>query len=79
MKRVNIIDLIYTGGVNDIHKNINGRKKMINEYCSDYIINSFDLTGDGIFNGLDLALLPLWLGFMYMLIFVLPKQTIKRD
>jgi hypothetical protein len=47
------------------------------QYCSDYLINSFDLTGDGIFNGLDLALLPLWLGFMYMIIFVLPKQVIK--
>ena len=56
----------------------NGGVSLKEQYCNDYLINSFDLTGDGIFNGLDLALLPLWLGFMYMIIFVLPKQVIKR-
>ena len=30
------------------------------------IINALDITGDQIFNGLDLVLLPLWLtGFYY--------------
>ena len=45
-------------------------------YCTDYLINSFDLTGDGIFNGLDLVLLPIWLGLMWMLFWVAPKKTL---
>jgi len=49
------------------------------QLCTDYIINSWDLTGDGIFNGLDLALAPLWLGLMWLMFWVLPRQTlIKR-
>lgn len=49
------------------------------QLCTDYIINGWDLTGDGIFNGLDLALAPLWLGLMWLMFWVLPRQTlIKR-
>ncbi len=35
------------------------------------IINALDITGDQIFNGLDLVLLPLWLtGFYYFFKYV---------
>lgn len=38
------------------------------------IINALDITGDQIFNGLDLLLLPLWLtGFYYFIKYVVKE------
>ena len=55
------------------------RKETMEQLCNAQLINSLDLTGDGIFNGLDLAIAPLWLGLMWLMFWVLPKQTlIKR-
>jgi len=41
------------------------------------IINSLDVNGDQIFNGLDLILLPLWLTLFYYFIKYVVKSIIK--
>ncbi len=47
------------------------------ERLFDFMNNKLDLNGDLIFNGLDLALLPIFIGIMYMIFWRLPKAIRK--
>ena len=39
--------------------------------------STLDINGDLIFNGLDLALWPIWIGTMYIVFWRLPKSIRK--
>ena len=47
------------------------------ERLFDFMNSKLDLNGDLIFNGLDLALWPIFIGIMYMIFWRLPKAIRK--
>ena len=47
------------------------------ERLFDFMNSKLDINGDLIFNGLDLALWPIWILVMYVIFWRLPKATRK--
>lgn len=47
------------------------------EQVFDFMNSKLDITGDAIFNGLDLALWPFLIGTYWLMFWVLPKAIRK--